>query len=74
MCFCRRTGDWADWLADKGRLDADSLAVFAGNQLVLAVPAGTSIKAAEELGLTPGVKAYALIKSVAIVRRTMTYR
>ncbi len=44
--FLSANRDWADWLAKKGRLDAGSLAVFAGNRLVLAVPAGTSIKSA----------------------------
>ena len=44
--FLSANRDWADWLADKGRLDAGSLAVFAGNRLVLAVPAGSPIKAA----------------------------
>jgi molybdate transport system substrate-binding protein len=38
--------DWADWLAGKGRLNADSLQVFAGNRLVVAVPAGSPIKSA----------------------------
>jgi molybdate transport system substrate-binding protein len=38
--------DWADWLAGKGRLDTASLHVFAGNRLVLAMPAGASVKAA----------------------------
>jgi len=52
--FLSANRDWADWLADKGRLDADSLQVFAGNQLVLAVPAGRSFKAA---GLEDSLKA-----------------
>ena len=44
--FLSADRDWADWLAGKGRLDARSLAVFAGNRLVLAVPAGATTKAA----------------------------
>jgi molybdate transport system substrate-binding protein len=44
--FLSANRDWADWLAGKGRLDANSLTVFAGNQLVLAVPAGSAIRSA----------------------------
>jgi len=44
--FLSADRDWADWLAGKGRLDAGTLAVFAGNRLVIAVPAGASIKTA----------------------------
>jgi len=44
--FLSANRDWTDWLAGKGRLDADSLEVFAGNRLVLAVPSGASVKAA----------------------------
>jgi molybdate transport system substrate-binding protein len=43
--FLSANRDWADWLAGKGRLDAQSVAVFAGNRLVLAVPAGSPIRA-----------------------------
>jgi molybdate transport system substrate-binding protein len=51
--FLSANRDWADWLADKDRLDAASRVVFAGNRLVLAVPAGAAIKAAAlEDGLT----------------------
>jgi len=44
--FLSADRDWADWLAGTGRLDAANLAVFAGNRLVLAVPAGAPIKTA----------------------------
>ena len=44
--FLSANRDWADWLAGKGGLEADNLAVFAGNRLVLAVPAGSPIRAA----------------------------
>jgi len=44
--FLSANRDWADWLAGKGRLDADSVQVFAGNRLVIAAPAGPAIKAA----------------------------
>ncbi len=52
--FLSANRDWADWLADKGRFDAGSLQVFAGNKLVLAVPTGRSFKAA---GLEDSLKA-----------------
>lgn len=52
--FLSADRDWADWLAGNGRLDAGTLAVFAGNRLVIAVPAGASIKAA---GLEDSLKA-----------------
>jgi molybdate transport system substrate-binding protein len=44
--FLSADRNWADWLAGTGRLDAQSVAVFAGNRLVLAVPADAPIKAA----------------------------
>lgn len=44
--FLSANRDWAEWLAGKGRLDADSLQVFAGNRLVIAMPGGASVKAA----------------------------
>lgn len=44
--FLSADRDWADWLAGKGRLDTGTVAVFAGNRLVLAVPAGSPVKAA----------------------------
>ncbi len=44
--FLSANREWANWLAGKARLSADSLQVFAGNRLVLALPAGASIEAA----------------------------
>ncbi len=45
--FLSADRDWAEWLAGKGRLEAGSLKVFAGNRLVIAVPAGSTVKAAD---------------------------
>ena len=54
--FLSADRDWADWLADKRRLDEGSLAVFAGNRLVLAVPADAPIKAAGLEGCLTALK------------------
>ena len=52
--FLSADRDWADWLAGEGQLDAQTLAVFAGNRLVIAVAAGASVNAP---GLEEGLKA-----------------